>query len=397
MSSGNESFTTQNPTNSSKAKKLITRKYIRDAGGFATLEDQEVPHGTEPDAVAYKTLESEIVNNQNTGKSRRHVTTIGTPVAAVDKDVPEPDLGKFVVRETNTDLIVPAGTAADSSFLGLGSVVKEMNSENFLKSSKAAVDAFGNIVETSTDSEGHLEAVTTTVVAKGTSVPADTAGVSYQQVDVSQTKALLTTRALSNTGASAWSTWSKTYLITERFNFPSYYTDSGLASGSGPTAGYKLVPIVSSLAIGQGRSLVAPFWDIRWGFTVPCQVKVVETLVSEATMATFIGVPPAAAAAPQTVPFQDLTKDVHYDGILFRVHLQNLLIDAVAVDYTLGGSDSYYGGSFTRETLTIPASTLSATAYLAMKTAGTYQLISDTFTPWKSGLFKRTRKYVVML
>ena len=114
-------------------------------------------------------------------------------------------------------------------------------------------------------------------------------------------------------------------------------------------------------------------------------------------MATFIGNAPSAPSAPQTVPFQDLTKDVHYDGILFRVHLQNILIDAVAVDYTLGASDSYYGGSFTRETLTIPASTLSATAYKALKDAGTYQLVSDTFAPWKHGLLKRTRKYVVML
>lgn len=382
-----ESFTTQDPSNSSNAKKLLTRKYIRDAGGFATLEDQEVPHGTEPDAVSYLTLESEIVNNQNIGKSRRHVTTIGTPVAVVDRNVSEPDLGKFAVSETTTDLIVAAGTAATSSFLGLGSEVKEINTGNAKRTNHAAA-SFGSIVQTSTDDEGHLETSTTAVVAKGTAVPADTAGVSYEQTDVSQTKALLTTKALSNSGASAWSTWEKSYIVTSPFTFPSYL-------GTSPP-----LTVLNGFVSANSRSAFSINWNMRYAFTLPVQHKIVETIIDATTKDGLISTPASI--------LQLKTIDLHYEGVLFQAHLQNFLTDGFTLTCTLDASDGYYVLTDDEETLSVAASGLTTTDYLAKvaaSVAGTttagavlgWHLISDDVVPWKYNLYKRKRTYVKLL
>ena len=424
-------ISTNNPNNNASGKPLKSEGYDPVLGAVATKIDQEVPHDTDPTALAYGTLLSETVNERNTQKSR-YKKVSGTPTNVIDKDtIVYSGLQKFICTSTTTKKVMPAGTNSEEGFLVVGSTVKQLNTENFLRetTTTAGFEARDSV---ELDEDGNTITVTETVVAPGTSLPASTDTVIYTQaeVDCQHTIQRAETRSTNNTtyglecdsetclqvstkkvrivgtpslvlaqtnfecepGFSSrvvqqkktlvreerelleWESWSRTFYTTQPFTFPSYLLADNIIPRS-----WFIAP--------QGRSEFSLTLDVRWGFTKNVSIKVVDSLLQAD--------PSIAHPDPEPTDtiFSPQLADLLFQGRLFSLQLQNILVDGFLLEATTHIDDTYYG-SLAVESLTVGATPLSAQDYFDM--IGDEVCISDERRPWNYCLLWRRRMYVTL-
>jgi len=424
-------ISTNNPDNNFSGKPLKSEGYDPVLGSVATKIDQEVPHDTDPTALAYGTLLSETVNERNTQKSR-YKKVSGTPANVIDKDtIVFSGLQKFICTSTTTKKVMPAGTNSEEGFLVVGSTVKQLNTANFLRETTTTT-GFEARASVELDEDGNTITITETVVAPGTSLPASTDTVIYTQaeVDCQHTIQRAETRSTNKTtyglecdsetclevsttktrivgtpslalaqsnldcvpGTSTrivqqkntlvkevrellgWDTWEREFYTTQPFTFPSYLLADNIVPSS-----WFITP--------QGRSEFSLTLDVRWGFTRNVSVRVVDSLLpADPTVAVPTPTPTDSVFSPQLA-------DVLFQGRLFSLQLQNLLLDPFLLEATTHIDDTYYG-SLAVESLTVGGTPFTAQDYV--DAVETEVCISDERRPWNYCLLWRRRMYVYL-
>lgn len=158
---------------------------------------------------------------------------------------------------------------------------------------------------------------------------------------------------------------------------PSSRVERGFVEFTFPTL---LFGISGAALTGRdGEPILRLSYNQRLGFT---QIVPKRTVITYGAIGTLT--PPAV--------FSPRLADIVYDGLAFQVKMHNLLTDAFSLSYTSGSSNPKF--PFFVETLTVSATTMTATEYWALVTGGSEICIGAPIKPWRFGHERMEATYI---
>ncbi len=400
-------------------KALESRSFNSELGAWIVSWNYELDNGHALPVFTYGLVDQKIENERNISRARITIDN-ATFVQLTNKtrEQAENILREFAVSWVETREVLNHQNFPALEFLSLGAECTSINTANNLWKIRTAT-AWLALTEKKYDEElGLAITITREVIdlqAGGYALPANTAGNFYEEVKVDTRRAIRTTTTIDSYNAVSNPNPGKDVYADEQYSFPAILAHHVHATGVFNVAA--ALEYNTRLEAANKRSV---FWiniNVREAFTAPVMMRIVEEIITPAQLAvlksvgavnvTAYGANAGFYAATLTGDLGTSTtraklfvprpRDINYDGLLFNLHIPNVLTDGF-FDAGGGGSDTriiattavgdtYYGA--VTEELTVLPSFPTASAYIAL--IGSAVCIEDSISMWKHGAFKRKR------
>jgi hypothetical protein len=133
----------------------------------------------------------------------------------------------------------------------------------------------------------------------------------------------------------------------------------------------------------NGNVRLTQYWNERAEFSAMTDTEIVTTYYN-----------PASPPAEPTIEYSPVFANLSYDGFFYNIGKGGVLNDEVATpDFTTGTENPAYG-FIVEAGVTFPASTPSATQYMAL--TGAMRTVGRVREPWKYNLWRQTIKRVYL-
>lgn len=375
---------TEDNSNANEWKDLHGVDFSLQFRGYTQTRNVGVPHNTVATTIVFHVVDAKVVNDpNNVHKSRKITTTVVTPSTVVDNFLNSAwdELKRFAPSYTITKTRQANTTLTASGFLKLNQDVIEHNPANWF-SDLIEVPSWQTLTRVEVDDElGMPMTIVESVIAHSTGAFTNTLTTFYERRQVDAERDILTTRSIA-------SEFSRTSTESIQFTWP------GIFLGYTGEA---------TFIAAQGRTYFQFLPEIRSPFTELTQVGVLENLVTAAQLSTLLASTPSGLGNSTTMAelFKVRPRDIQYDGILFNIHIPNVLTDHYegteltpigdwpAIVATTNSADSFWGDEVVADTAIIQPSEPTALEYLDM--IGDAVCIQDNIKPWKYGLYWRQR------
>lgn len=363
-----------------KGKTLNSKAFSKELCAYVQTSKTHVPHNSDTVSFSYGVLESAVQNSpDDTTKSWQVTTNALTQVSLAEKQLESGwnELSRFARNSTTTTSVVADNAIPAQVFKTVGNSKECINPSNY-RQTTTTVDFFDGRTSYAYDDQlGVLVTEEQYVAEQGvTLIPAPTQTMSMSMRQVDRKHAIVTVTSLP-------AAWQRESYQTIDVVWPSVLT-------SIVTAG--------KFQKQQRRTVFTVNFNIKPGYRVPTNARIVENIVTAAQKDTLLGSFPVDAPitrlgtdTTRAFLWAPRTSDLRYDGYLFNLNVSGVLCDESTVSMTTDSADTYYGASVT-DSFTVPASSPTKTAFVGM--AGQEVCLEDSISQYRNGWWMRRRVFV---